>query len=183
MARFFLILNLAICSAFATISHAEAQNNNLDALYELLRSDDLEDYEAVEAKIELEWSKSGSDAMDLLLDRGRRALEAGDIWTAIDHFTALTDHAPDFAEGWNARATAYFHADLFGPAMDDLEHALALNPRNFQALAGLGIVLREMGMTQTALEAFERAHELTPHRPDLVEAIAELEAELGGFEL
>ena len=57
---------------------------------------------------------------------------------AIEHLTALTDHAPDFAEGWHARATAYFRAVLLGPAMDDLQRALVLNPDNFDAVFGLG---------------------------------------------
>src|SRR5690606_3470319 len=99
---------------------------------------DNAEWRLAEADILREWSKSGSPAMDLLLKRGREAMEAGDLKAAIEHLTALTDHAPEFAEGWNARATAYFLAGAFGPSVDDIRHTLALNPRHFGALAGLG---------------------------------------------
>ena len=56
---------------------------------------------------------------------------------AIEHFTALIDHAPDFAEGWNARATAYYQTGDFGPSIADIGQVLTLNPRHFGALVGL----------------------------------------------
>ncbi len=62
------------------------------------------------------------------MKRGQGALEAGDIKLAIEHFTALTDHAPAFAEGYHARAQAYFQADLYGPAIDDLELHIGAEP-------------------------------------------------------
>jgi len=67
------------------------------------------------------WARSGSPAMDLLYSRGKDAMFQGDTTLAIAHLTALTDHAPEFAEGFHARAQAYFAAGLYGPAIDDLE--------------------------------------------------------------
>ncbi|MEO0990488.1 MAG: tetratricopeptide repeat protein, partial [Pseudomonadota bacterium] len=136
--------------------------------------------QAVEEQIWREWARSGSDAMDLLLDRARDAMEEGQWEDAIEHLTALTDHAPEFAEGWNARATAYFQVGLFGPSLEDIERTLALNPRHFGALAGLGMIMNEVGMKELALQAYRRAHELHPHRPDLKEAVDILDAEIGG---
>jgi Flp pilus assembly protein TadD len=182
MARILHILNLVLWSTLAALP-AQAQQQNLDDLYNALKSPGLADYKAVEAKIQEEWSKSGSDAMDLLLIRGEDALQSGDTATAIEHLTALTDHAPNFAEGWNALATAYFHAGLYGPAIDALQRALVLNPRNFEALSGLGIILRDVGEKKQALAAFRKAHELTPHREDLVKAIRELSTEVEGVAL
>ena len=108
--------------------------------------------------------------MDLLLKRGRDALEEEDNTGAIEHLTALTDHAPDFAEGWHARATAYYRAGLFGPAFDDLERALALNPNNFNAILGLAVMLQEFGNLQRAAEAYDRVLALHPHHEQAKEA-------------
>ena len=58
--------------------------------------------------------------MDLLLTRGRDALEAGETVLAIRHFTALIDHAPEFAEGYNGRATAYFQMGRYGLSLEDI---------------------------------------------------------------
>lgn len=143
-------------------------------LLETLRTAPAEAAETAERDLEREWSRSGSAAMDLLLKRGRDALAAGDYTAAIEHLTALTDHAPDFAEGYHARATAYFRAELFGPALDDLEVALALNPDNFNAIFGLGIVMEEFGDSRRAAELFRRVLALHPNHENAGKALEQL---------
>lgn len=156
---------------------------DLDALFRDLAREDLQDWQSVETEILREWSRSGSPAMDLLLERGRRAMEAGDLTAAIEHFTALTDHAPDFAEGWNARATAYFHAGLFGPSLADIQRTLTLEPRHFGALSGLGLILESTGREERALEAWRMAHAIHPHSPGINDAIERLERQVSGTDL
>jgi tetratricopeptide (TPR) repeat protein len=107
---------LAVAGAGAAVA-AEAE---LDPLFEALRDADQQGAQAIENRIWQEWSRSGSAAMDLLLDRGRDALEAGEVEAAIEHFSALVDHAPGFAEAYNARATAWFQAGHYGLALEDI---------------------------------------------------------------
>jgi tetratricopeptide (TPR) repeat protein len=159
------------------------QRERLDTLFERLQRPDLGEWRQVEREIMLEWSKSGSPAMDLLLERGRDAMNAGRMDEAVNHFTALTDHAPEFAEGWNARATAYFSMRRFGLSIADIGRTLALNPRHFGALAGLGMILEELGYEDRALEAFREANALHPHRPDVIAAIARLEILADGTDI
>ncbi|SMH54939.1 tetratricopeptide repeat protein [Maritimibacter sp. HL-12] len=161
-------------------SPLRAQSDGLDDLFDALRQPDSSGWEAVEDRIWEEWSQSGSAAMDLLLERGREAIGEGEHATAIEHLTALVENAPDFAEGWNARATAYFHVDRYGPALADIARALTLEPRHFAALAGLGRIFEETGDIEGALEAYRRAAAIHPRRPDLREAVERLEAELQG---
>ena len=94
-----------ICVMFGA-GMAFGQTAKLDALFDRLKTADEQAAGRIEQEIWIEWSKSGSAAMDLLLERGRRAMSEGQLDLAVEHFTALIDHAPDFAEGWNARATA-----------------------------------------------------------------------------
>ena len=108
----------------------------------------------IEQRLTQIWSRSGSASFDLLLQRGEDALEADDIPAAIEHFTALTDHAPEFAEGWHRRAQAYFLADLMGPAVADLERSLALNPNHFGALRGMAGIFERLNMPQMAFKAY-----------------------------
>lgn len=160
-----------------------ADEAQLDLLFEQLKTPDLPNWKMVEDSIWAEWSKSGSPTMDLLLARGRKAIDAGDYATAIDHLTALTDHAPDFAEGYNDRATAYFREGRIGPALEDLRHTLALNPRHFGAMVGLGTIMDELDRPELALRAYKAAYALNPNDTELKDAIARLTKRVSGVTL
>ena len=186
MNRIVTLLNHALTAGVALLLTAgllHADEEKLDELFERLAQPELAEWEAVEQEIFANWSRSGSPAMDLLLQRGREAMNEGDFDVAIDHFSALIDHAPDFAEGYNARATAYFHAGRFGQSISDIERTLALNPRHFGAMSGMGNILNQLGLYPEALEIIRRARTVHPHRPDLIEAQEHLEARVDGTSL
>ena len=175
---------LPVCQAAAqSLTEAAEKADELEELLVQLRDPELKNWQAVEDEIYRRWSNSGSPAADLLLKRGRDALEAEDYVSAIDHLTALTDHAPDFAEGWNARATAFFLIDEYGLSIADVQTALSLNPRHFGALSGLGLMLEELGDEANALAAYRMAHEVHPHRENIAEAIERLERKVHGTTL
>ena len=162
---------------------APAARPEVEQLLAELARPDQPAWQQIEDSILQEWSRSGSPAMDLLLKRGQTALAAGDAQAAIGHLTALTDQAPDFAEGWNALATAYFYVGLYGPSLDSIRHTLALNPRHFGALAGLGFILDDLGYEAEALEAFQAVEAIHPHRPEVREAVERLEKSVEGERL
>jgi Flp pilus assembly protein TadD len=148
-----------------------------------LRSDDYSTWRKAESDLTRQWSSSGSPTLDLLLERGRAAIAAGDDRVAAEHLTALIDHAPDFAEAYNLRAEAYYHAGLFGPAIEDIGKALSLNPHEFGALAGLGAILEAIGKPKDALAAYKMAQAIHPHLPTVLDAIKRLQATSAGQEL
>jgi tetratricopeptide (TPR) repeat protein len=160
-----------------------AAADTLDDLFARLADPNEANWQTVAEDIEIQLAISGSASADLLLRRGQAALEEQDYAAAIDHLTALTDHAPEFAEGWNTRAAAYFLAGLYGPAMDDLRQVLVLEPRHWVALAGLGMILEELGETEAALAAFEAALAIHPHEPDIHAAAGRLRQSAGGTAL
>ena len=162
---------------------ALAQDADMDELFARLQKADRAEAERSERLIVIEWSKSGSPAMDLLLQRGREALDNGDTAVAIEHLTALTDHAPDFAEGWNALATAYYQEGEFGPSVEDIAKTLTLNPRHFGALAGLGMIFEEIGEPEKAVEAYKAALAIHPQMQGVLEAVKRIEAETAGQDL
>jgi len=152
---------------------AFAQDSESDLLAALATAD-VKEAIRIDRELQALWKKSGSPTMDLLLSRGRAALERGDLRGAIEHFTALTDHAPEFAEGWNARASAYFASGLMGPAVADLERALYLNPNDYNAIYGLGLLLEQFGDNARAYQAYERAQSIHPHHEEVSEALNRL---------
>ncbi|SFJ53002.1 tetratricopeptide repeat protein [Jannaschia pohangensis] len=125
------------------------------------------------------WTHSGSATLDLLLRRGQDAMAEGDFPRAIAHLTALTDHAPEFAEGWNQRATAFFLTERFGEALADIEQVLILEPRHFGALTGLAIILEQTGEDAAALKAYRAAQQIYPAEENLNGAIERLEMQTG----
>lgn len=167
-----------------TCAMAMAQDvEKLDGLFTRLQSASADEAGRIETEIWIEWSKSGSPAMDLLLQRGRDAMAAGDNATAVQHFTAIIDHSPDFAEAWNARATAYYNAGDFGPSVADIAHVLTLNPRHFGAMSGFGMILEETGKTEQALAVYRAALVLHPHLEGVIDAVQRLETQAEGQEL
>ena len=177
-----LILN-SYFAAILSIQPVFAQDPEIDMLFKRLSDPAVENWEKIEEQIWENWSRSGSAAMDLLLQRGRAAMEAGDYKLAINHFTALIDHAPEFAEGWNSRATAYFLADRFSLSISDIRETLARNPRHFGALQGLGRILEEFGEKEDALRAYSAAFSIHPRRTGLKESVERLEKLVNGQDI
>lgn len=169
---------LAQSSADPTGSQAQ-----IGEMMQALRSATPDEAIRLSREIEREWAKSGSTSLDMLLRRGREALEEEQIDIAIEHLTAVTDHAPDFAEGWHARATAYYMKDLYGPALDDLQRALILNPDNYNALFGLGVMLQEFGDYARAQEAFDQVLDLHPNHENASKAREQLKSKGMGREI
>ena len=178
VAAVFLIPGLVL-PVFADVSDPAT----VAGILERLKKSSPDSYEVIERELKLEWSKSGSAAMNLLLQRGNDALDAEDYPTAFEHFAALTDHAPDFAEGWNGRATALFHMGKFGQSLAAIEETLRLNPDQFNAMIGFGIIMTEMGNPQAAVSAFRKAASIHPHREDINTALERLEKEVEGVAL
>ena len=150
-----------------------AENPHAELLEELKTADPARAAQIVR-QVEREWRLSGSTSIDMLVRRGQEAMDEENWRLAIEHFTAVTDHAPDFAEGYHARASAYYRVGKFGPALDDLGRALALNPRNWNTLYGLGILFRELEEYGNAEKAFRAALDLHPHHEEAAEALKQI---------
>ncbi|MEY8830677.1 hypothetical protein AB9K34_20080 [Sedimentitalea sp. XS_ASV28] len=160
-----------------------ADSEDEQALLQALATADADEARRLDRQLQRLWSRSGSPSMDLLLQRGRDALEQDDTAAAIEHLTALTDHAPEFAQGWSTRALAYFHAELYGPALLDLERSLALNPNDYNAIIGLGALLEEFGDKTRAYQAYTRAQAIHPHHEEVTRALDRLRPGIEGAAL
>ncbi|MDC1499939.1 tetratricopeptide repeat protein [Octadecabacter sp.] len=173
-----LLLGVWISSPLA--AQSQAQSERLDLLFEQLLNAEPDEVARIEGQIISEWGKSGSAAMDLLLRRGEDALEAGTPEVAVEHFTALVDHAPDFTEGYNGRASAYYQLGLFGPAIDDLRQTLVLEPRHIGAMTGVAFMLEELGRADDALEVWQAIAQISPADAEVKAMIERLHVQQAG---
>ena len=153
---------------------------HLDALFTELANPGNENWESTQAQIYAAWNRSGSASMDLLSQRADAAMEEQDLDTALSFLNDLVRLAPDYAEGWNKRATIHFLRDEYGRALEDIARTLTLEPRHFGAYAGLGIILDRLGDKKGALEAYRRAVAIHPHLPGAADGIRKLTREVEG---
>lgn len=167
----------------ATAFAAPAQPIDLEDAFRRLANPEGEGWRIAESDILRAWSRSGSPAIDLLLRRGEDALDRGDLDEAIGHLSALTDHAPDFAAGWQTRAAALAMAGQFGPAIEDLARTLVLEPRHFAAMTQLGAMLEEIDQPERALAAYRESLKVHPHQQEALDAAARLERRLRGTDI
>jgi tetratricopeptide (TPR) repeat protein len=153
------------------------RGRNIDFLFEALKAaPDAEIAKQVENRIWAIWLVSGSDTANLLMNRVKAALEAKDTKLAIQLLGSIIELKPDYIEAWNRRATLFFSMKDYGRAMADIREVLSREPRHFGALAGLGMILEEVGDDKPALEAYRKALAINPHMqkiPDLVKGLTE----------
>tara|TARA_Y100001936_G_scaffold193763_1_gene193446 strand:+ start:36544 stop:37098 length:555 start_codon:yes stop_codon:yes gene_type:complete len=136
----------------------------LKPLFIALKStSDSEEAAQIEAGIWALWGLSGDEEIDQLMTIGIGAMGASDGETALTAFNEITTRAPDYAEGWNKRATLFYLAGEHELSIADIKKTLDLEPRHFGALSGLGLVYMALGEERKALDAFEQALEIHPH--------------------
>lgn len=166
------------------LSGAEpSREDKLSELFVTLQSEDAEAAKFAESDIISLWLQSGSDTIDLLMTWTLQAMEAKDYALALDFLDRITVMKPDFAEGWNKRATVYYLLDDYGKSLADIERTLILEPRHFGALSGLGTIMRELGDDKRAVEAYRQALTLNPYLDNVQEAIDEIEGDDTGRDI
>lgn len=142
----------------------ENADSRLNRLFErLARTDDSLLAGEIEREIWEIWSAPSRPGARILMREGVAAIGQGRTNRALDCFAALVRAAPDYAEAWNKRATLrYLNGDLLG-AIADSQRAIAIEPRHFGAMAGLGQIFLQLGDREAALEAFDAALAIHPH--------------------
>jgi tetratricopeptide (TPR) repeat protein len=125
------------------------------------------------------WLQSGSDTVDLLMSWSAQAITDKNYARALDILDRVVTLKPDYAEGWNKRATVYFLTNDYSQSISDIEHVLVLEPRHFAALVGLGAIFRELGDDQRAIDAYKQALALDPHLDSARQALDQLQKDTG----
>jgi tetratricopeptide (TPR) repeat protein len=126
------------------------------------------------------YAQSGSDTGDLLLTRARKAISAQEYAAAKQILDATIALLPDWAEGWNARATLHYLDDDYDGSMADIAETLKREPRHLGALMGMAAILKARDKREDALKVYERALAIAPHWKNAEEAADKLRAQLAG---
>jgi len=132
-------------------------------LHERLRDESSFVRAFAEQGLWLLWSRSGNAEIDRLMALGTEAMQAGRHTEAIGVFSGIIERKPEFAEGWNRRATVYYLAGQYDKSIADCHEVLKRNPRHFGALSGMGQIYVQLEDYDNALRWYRRALEVNPN--------------------
>jgi len=153
------------------------KTKGLDFLFGALKAapDDVS-AKHVEARIWAIWMQTPSDTVALLMSRSKVAMDARQTDVALKLLDSVIKLRPDYVEAWNRRATIYYLQNDYGRSLADIQQVLTREPRHFGALAGLGMIMQDLGEDKRALDAFRKALDVNPHLekvPELVKTLTE----------
>src|SRR5881409_2530931 len=163
--------------AMQALSHADTQMRrdavmrlgevglmaDVPVLVNALRDPDENTREQAEQAMWRIWARSGDQEVDRLYQTGIQQMAAGDLQQSIATFTRIIELKPDFAEGWNKRATLYFLVGDLRKSLADCDEVMKRNPYHFGALAGYAQIYFRLEYYDRALDYSRRALEVNPN--------------------
>jgi tetratricopeptide (TPR) repeat protein len=160
------------------------RTKNLDFLFGALKAaPDEVSAKHVEARIWAVWLQTPSDTAALLMVRAKAAVDAQKIDVAIKLLDAVIKLRPDYVEAWNRRATLYYMQNDYSRSLADIREVLTREPRHFGALAGLGMIMQEIGDEKRALDAYRKALAINPHLDKIPEQVKALTEKVEGRDI
>lgn len=171
--------NLKLPGAEANTA-AERRKLLADLYHRLSRAENPENAAIIAAAIEQLWRHSGSATIDLLMSRAGVLIAGKRFDTALALLGSVIELAPDYPEGWTRRAEVFFVKKEIRKSLDDLRHALALDPSHYKAIQGLGLLMREAGDKKSALQAIRKVLKVHPWLEDARQTEQELSRQVEG---
>jgi tetratricopeptide (TPR) repeat protein len=161
------VLVALVSFGFVATASADQRDPTLPTLFKFLKSAKHSDQAGrVEDKIWQIWSATGDPKLDRLMVSSAEAMEQGDYAAALQDVDRILKAKPDFAEGWNKRATIRYLMGDYRQAIADIDRTLELEPRHFGALSGLGMTNMKLGRDAAAADAFRRLIKIDPLYPN-----------------
>jgi tetratricopeptide (TPR) repeat protein len=176
-----LLWALAVALGGVGSALADQQDQRLEDLFARLQTTSSRaEAQAAQQQIWQIWIEADDSLANRLMRNGIEAMAARQNALALQYFDQLVEQAPDFAEGWNKRATVHYLMDDYAASVLDIERTLELEPRHFGALSGLGMIYDAIGKPAAALRSFEAAVAINPHLEATRQRIEALRRQLRG---
>jgi len=124
------------------------------------------------------WSRSGDDAVDQLFAVGVAQMGARLGEAAVETFTEVIRPRPQFAEGWNKRATVYYLLGEYEKSLADCDEVMKRNPYHFGALSGYGMIYLTLDRPAKALDYLQQALRVNPNLESVEQTVEILKSML-----
>jgi tetratricopeptide (TPR) repeat protein len=174
-------LALLLIAGWGELAIADQDDPRLEGLFERLQTtSNPAEARGLEERIWRLWLDADDAGLNRLMQQGILAMSDHRYTAALEAFDRMVEQAPEFAEGWNKRATVHFLMGNWRASVRDIQQTLALEPRHFGALFGLGLIYDALEQPQAALRSFEATLALNPHSDSTRQRIEQLREQLRG---
>ena len=158
---FIISISILFASKIAIADQNDPRLNNLfKKLNETENQDEIRDLISDIWNI---WYEVDDPKVIEYFEKGIQAMNIRNYPLAIRFFNNLIEEDPNFAEGWNKRATVHFMMGNFDESMQDIIKTLELEPRHFGALDGMGLIFIHQGQFQQAIDVYDKMLEIFPY--------------------
>ena len=117
----------------------------------------------IEKKIWNIWSTHPThDKLTQSLAKGSDLISKGKLEAAYKIFSTIINSAPDWAEGWNKRATVLYLMGRYQDSLNDINEVLKRESRHFGALSGQGLVQIKLKNYEKAIKSYQAVQKIYP---------------------
>jgi len=158
----YVFLVLLFCGN--TISDSKDRDVKLNQLFEQLKKINNASLALeIEMKIWNIWSTHPTqEKLTQLLAKGSDLMSNGKLEPAYKIFSTIIESAPDWAEGWNKRATVLYLMGRYQESLKDIDEVLKRESRHFGALSGQGLVQTELKNYEKAIKSYQAVQKIYP---------------------
>jgi len=155
---------LIIFLLFSFSLKADQNDVRLEELFEILSKteSDIQIHEVISSIWEI-WHETNDPSIEADFYRGLESMRTGDLLMAVAFFTRVVEKNPNFAEGWNKRATVYYMLGKFDDSMIDIHETLKLEPRHFGAMDGMSLIFIHLEQYGKAIDIYDQMLEIFPN--------------------
>ena len=159
-----LVRTLIVFLLFSCSLKADQNDARLEDLFKILSKTESDvQINAVTSSIWNIWYETNDPSIEEDFYRGLESMRTGDLIMSVVFFTRVIDKNPNFAEGWNKRATVYYMLGKFDASMMDIHETLKLEPRHFGAMDGMGLIFIHLEQFDKAIDIYNRMLEIFPN--------------------
>ena len=146
------------------VAYSKDRDVKLNLLFEELKKSNNDSVTLeIEMKIWNIWSTHPTqEKLTQLLSKGSSLMSTGELETAYKIFSTIIESTPDWAEGWNKRATVLYLMGRYQESLKDIDEVLKRESRHFGALSGQGLVHIKLKNYEKAIESYEAVQKIYP---------------------
>ena len=159
-----LVRTLIVFLLFSCSLKADQNDARLENLFEILSKteSDIQINEVTSSIWDI-WYETNDPSIEADFYRGLEFMRTGDLIMSVAFFTRVIDKNPNFAEGWNKRATVYYMLGKFDASMMDIHETLKLEPRHFGAMDGMGLIFIHLEQFDKAIDIYDQMLKIFPN--------------------